>query len=132
MSTVISADRTSIGYDKTGSGPALVLVDGAFCSRQFGPMPDLPPEDQNAQNAAAAAGAGSGGGDWSVTGDLANAGLDMGADALVGGAAEVVSGAADAVGGAIGEGIGGCLSGCSMMILVALGLLGAAAAAWAW
>ena len=43
MSTVTSADGTSIGYDRTGSGPALVLVDGAFCSRQFGPMPDLAP-----------------------------------------------------------------------------------------
>jgi pimeloyl-ACP methyl ester carboxylesterase len=41
MSTVTSADGTTIGYDRTGSGPALILVDGAFCSRQFGPMPDL-------------------------------------------------------------------------------------------
>ncbi|HZD99348.1 MAG TPA: alpha/beta fold hydrolase [Micromonosporaceae bacterium] len=43
MSIVTSADGTSIGYDRTGSGPPLVLVDGAFCSRQFGPMPDLAP-----------------------------------------------------------------------------------------
>ena len=43
MSIATSADGTSIGYDKTGSGPALVLVDGAFCSRQFGPMPGLAP-----------------------------------------------------------------------------------------
>jgi pimeloyl-ACP methyl ester carboxylesterase len=43
MSIVTSADGTSIGYDRTGSGPSLVLVDGAFCSRQFGPMPDLAP-----------------------------------------------------------------------------------------
>jgi Predicted hydrolases or acyltransferases (alpha/beta hydrolase superfamily) len=42
-STVTSADGTSIGYDRAGSGPPLVLVDGAFCSRQFGPMPDLAP-----------------------------------------------------------------------------------------
>jgi len=42
-SKVTSADGTSIGYDKTGSGPPLVLVDGAFCSRTFGPMPDLTP-----------------------------------------------------------------------------------------
>jgi pimeloyl-ACP methyl ester carboxylesterase len=43
MATVTSADGTAIGYDRTGSGPALLLVDGAFCSRSFGPMPDLVP-----------------------------------------------------------------------------------------
>ncbi len=36
-STVISADGTVIGYDKTGTGPALILVDGALCYRAFGP-----------------------------------------------------------------------------------------------
>ncbi|GAA5188217.1 alpha/beta hydrolase [Rugosimonospora acidiphila] len=41
--TVTSADGTAIGYDRTGEGPALVLVDGAFCSRSFGPMPELAP-----------------------------------------------------------------------------------------
>jgi pimeloyl-ACP methyl ester carboxylesterase len=41
MSTVVSADGTTIAYDRTGEGPALVLVDGAFCSRAFGPMPEL-------------------------------------------------------------------------------------------
>ncbi|HEU0242202.1 MAG TPA: alpha/beta fold hydrolase [Micromonosporaceae bacterium] len=41
MTTVTSADGTTIGYEHVGSGPALILVDGAFCSRQFGPMPAL-------------------------------------------------------------------------------------------
>jgi pimeloyl-ACP methyl ester carboxylesterase len=41
MTNVTSADGTSIGYTTIGSGPVLILVDGAFCSRQFGPMPDL-------------------------------------------------------------------------------------------
>ncbi|HEY1488230.1 MAG TPA: alpha/beta fold hydrolase [Micromonosporaceae bacterium] len=41
MSIVTSADGTTIGYEATGSGPALLLVDGAFCSRSFGPMPAL-------------------------------------------------------------------------------------------
>ena len=41
MTTVTSADGTTIGYDRAGSGPALILVDGAFCSREFGPMPAL-------------------------------------------------------------------------------------------
>lgn len=37
MGTVTSADGTVIGYDKTGTGPALILVDGALCYRTFGP-----------------------------------------------------------------------------------------------
>ncbi|GAA3210136.1 alpha/beta hydrolase [Actinocorallia longicatena] len=41
MSTVISADGTTIGYTRTGSGPSLVLVDGAFCYREFGPSKEL-------------------------------------------------------------------------------------------
>ncbi len=32
--TVRSADETTIAYDRTGEGPALVLVVGAFCTRQ--------------------------------------------------------------------------------------------------
>ena len=32
-----SADGTRIAYEVTGSGPALVLVDGALCHRDFGP-----------------------------------------------------------------------------------------------
>lgn len=43
MSTVRSKDGTSIAYDRMGSGPALILVDGALCSRRFGPMPKLAP-----------------------------------------------------------------------------------------
>src|SRR5690242_16111977 len=39
MPTTTSRDGTTIAYSVTGSGPALVLVDGALCSRAFGPMP---------------------------------------------------------------------------------------------
>ncbi|MCR2805813.1 alpha/beta fold hydrolase [Paenibacillus soyae] len=35
MQTVISKDGTRIAYDKTGKGPALVLVAGAFSYRKF-------------------------------------------------------------------------------------------------
>ena len=35
MLTVKSADGTSIAYDKTGEGPALILVAGAFSYRKF-------------------------------------------------------------------------------------------------
>src|SRR5262245_42452043 len=42
-SEVRSKDGTSIAYERYGSGPALILVDGAFCSRAFGPMPKLAP-----------------------------------------------------------------------------------------
>ncbi len=41
MSTVVSKDGTRIGYQRSGNGPAVILVDGAFCSRAFGPMPKL-------------------------------------------------------------------------------------------
>ncbi|HEY2795551.1 MAG TPA: alpha/beta hydrolase [Micromonosporaceae bacterium] len=41
MITVTSADGATIAVDRSGSGPALVLVDGAFCGRAFGPMPAL-------------------------------------------------------------------------------------------
>jgi len=34
MDTVTSADGTTIAYDTTGNGPALVMVVGAFCDRQ--------------------------------------------------------------------------------------------------
>jgi pimeloyl-ACP methyl ester carboxylesterase len=43
METVTSKDGTRIAYEKLGSGPALILVDGALCSRKFGPMPKLAP-----------------------------------------------------------------------------------------
>ncbi len=41
MPTAISADGTRIAYDRAGSGPALVLVDGAMCHRAAGPMRPL-------------------------------------------------------------------------------------------
>ncbi len=41
MEKVISKDGTPIAVDRSGSGPALILVDGAMCSRGFGPMPPL-------------------------------------------------------------------------------------------
>jgi pimeloyl-ACP methyl ester carboxylesterase len=39
--TVTSQDGTTIAYEKVGSGPALVLVDGALCYREFGPCRSL-------------------------------------------------------------------------------------------
>jgi pimeloyl-ACP methyl ester carboxylesterase len=41
MSKLISKDGTEIAYEKTGQGPALILVDGALCYRSFGPMTEL-------------------------------------------------------------------------------------------
>ncbi|NEA52763.1 alpha/beta fold hydrolase [Streptomyces sp. SID13666] len=41
MSVLTSADGTEIAYEHTGSGPALVLVDGAMCHRAAGPMRPL-------------------------------------------------------------------------------------------
>ena len=38
MNTVQSRDGTVIAFSRSGSGPALVLVDGALCHRKFGPM----------------------------------------------------------------------------------------------
>lgn len=44
MSTATtSKDGTRIAYERTGQGPPLVLVDGALCSRAFGPMEKLAP-----------------------------------------------------------------------------------------
>lgn len=43
MTAVKSTDGTKIAYEKTGSGPALVLIDGALCYRAFGPAPKLVP-----------------------------------------------------------------------------------------
>ena len=37
MSQVESKDGTTIAYRRSGNGPALILVDGALCSRAFGP-----------------------------------------------------------------------------------------------
>ena len=41
MPTVTSVDGTTIAYERTGSGPAVVLVDGAMCYRGAGPMRPL-------------------------------------------------------------------------------------------
>jgi pimeloyl-ACP methyl ester carboxylesterase len=41
MEKVNSKDGTSIAYERSGTGPALILVDGALCHRKFGPMPKL-------------------------------------------------------------------------------------------
>src|SRR5258708_7313443 len=38
---VLSRDKTRISYTKMGSGPAIILVDGAFCYRQNGPSTEL-------------------------------------------------------------------------------------------
>jgi pimeloyl-ACP methyl ester carboxylesterase len=43
MSHVRSNDGTTIAYERSGRGPALILVDGALCSRDFGPSPKLAP-----------------------------------------------------------------------------------------
>lgn len=43
MNQVRSKDGTTIVYERSGSGPALILVDGALCSRAFGPSPKLAP-----------------------------------------------------------------------------------------
>jgi pimeloyl-ACP methyl ester carboxylesterase len=40
---VTSKDGTRIAFSRAGSGPPLILVDGALCSRAFGPMPKLAP-----------------------------------------------------------------------------------------
>ena len=41
MPTVPSADGTTIAYETAGAGPALILVDGAMCYRDFGPARSL-------------------------------------------------------------------------------------------
>jgi len=44
MTTTISADGTKIAYSRTGTGPALVLVDGAMCYRGSSPNDALAKE----------------------------------------------------------------------------------------
>lgn len=41
MTALTSPDGTLIGYERSGSGPALILVDGAMCHRAAGPMRPL-------------------------------------------------------------------------------------------
>lgn len=44
MQTVTSRDGTRIAYDTVGSGPAVIIVHGALCSRLSGPGPKLSQE----------------------------------------------------------------------------------------
>src|SRR6267154_4426106 len=41
MNKVLSKDGTSIAFDRSGQGPALILVDGALCYRASGPSKPL-------------------------------------------------------------------------------------------
>jgi pimeloyl-ACP methyl ester carboxylesterase len=41
LRSTISDDGTIIGFERTGSGPALVIVDGAMCYRGSGPSAEL-------------------------------------------------------------------------------------------
>jgi pimeloyl-ACP methyl ester carboxylesterase len=41
MNQVRSKDGTPIAFERLGNGPALIVVDGALCSRAFGPSPKL-------------------------------------------------------------------------------------------
>lgn len=41
MNHVVSKDGTPIAFERTGSGPALILVDGAMCRMAFGPSAKL-------------------------------------------------------------------------------------------
>ncbi|MBN9308603.1 alpha/beta hydrolase [Devosia sp.] len=43
MPSFTSKDGTTIAYDVRGSGPAVILIDGAWCGRNMGPMPRLAP-----------------------------------------------------------------------------------------
>jgi pimeloyl-ACP methyl ester carboxylesterase len=39
--SAISRDGTRIAYERSGTGPALIVIDGALCSRAFGPSAKL-------------------------------------------------------------------------------------------
>ena len=43
MNRVVSKDGTPIAFERSGSGPAVILVDGAMCSTVFGPSAKLAP-----------------------------------------------------------------------------------------
>jgi len=43
MNKVISKNGTAIAFDRLGKGQPIILVDGALCSRSFGPMSKLAP-----------------------------------------------------------------------------------------
>ncbi|HEU4778758.1 MAG TPA: alpha/beta hydrolase, partial [Steroidobacteraceae bacterium] len=44
MPEVISRDGTRVAYEKSGRGPVVILIDGAFCGLEFGPMKKLAAE----------------------------------------------------------------------------------------
>ena len=44
MSSVRSSDGTTIAFERTGSGPPLIIVDGALCWRESGPARKLAAE----------------------------------------------------------------------------------------
>lgn len=46
--SVLSPDGTSLSVERMGTGPSLVLVDGAFCGRNFGPSRALANELKDA------------------------------------------------------------------------------------
>ena len=48
VTTVLSPDGTSLSVERIGTGPSLVLVDGAFCGRNFGPARALANELKDA------------------------------------------------------------------------------------
>src|SRR5256712_13606893 len=41
VNTLKSKDGTTIAFDEQGDGPALILVDGAMCTRSSGSKPEL-------------------------------------------------------------------------------------------
>src|SRR5205085_9155607 len=41
MATITSKDGTTIAYTRQGTGPGVILVDGATAYRSFGSMPQL-------------------------------------------------------------------------------------------
>jgi pimeloyl-ACP methyl ester carboxylesterase len=41
MNTVTSQDGSAIAFDRTGTGRAVILIDGALCHRGLGPFPEL-------------------------------------------------------------------------------------------
>lgn len=43
MERIKSKDGTEIAFERSGTGPAVILVDGALCSRAFGPSAKLAP-----------------------------------------------------------------------------------------
>ena len=48
MNTTRSKDGTLIAFERSGHGPALILVDGALCYRASGPAARLPRSSRSA------------------------------------------------------------------------------------